>query len=65
MGIFILFLFVALYATDASASLVERTKIELTKGRVWQPLWLAQLPPSADELERYEGLHAAAASGDV
>ncbi len=65
MGKFILLLFVALYATDASASLVSRTKIELTEGRVWQPVWLAQLPPSEDELERYEGLHAAAARGDV
>jgi hypothetical protein len=65
MGKFILLLLVALCATDASAALVARTKIELTEGRVWQPVWLAQLPPSEDELERYEGLHAAAARGDV
>ncbi len=65
MGKFILLLLVALCATDASAALVAPTKIGLPASRVWQPLWLAQLPPSADELERYEGLHAAAARGDV
>ncbi len=62
---FIFLLLVTLCATDASAALVARTKSGLTVSRVGQPLWLAQLPPSEDELGRYEGLHGAAAKGDT
>jgi ankyrin repeat protein len=59
------FLVVALCAYDASAAPVTRSDIEAKKSRVGQYLWLAQLPPGEDVLERYEGLHAAAARGDV
>jgi ankyrin repeat protein len=58
-------LVVALCAYDASAAPVTRSDIEAKESRVGRHLWLAQLPPQEDELERYEGLHAAAARGDV
>ena len=61
----ILILFAALCATDASAALVARTENGIAELRVRQPLWLAQIPPTGDELARYEGLHAAAARGDA
>jgi ankyrin repeat protein len=62
---FIILFVVALCATDASGALVARTKTGLSENRVGQSLRLAQLPPSEEDLERYEGLHAAAARGDV
>ncbi len=58
-------LLVALLAYDASAAPVTRSVIETNENRVMQHLWLAQRPPEADELARYVGLHAAAASGDI
>ena len=62
---FVFLLLVALCATDASAALIARSKIGIMDGRIRQPLQLAQLAPSEDELGRYEGLHAAAAGSDA
>jgi ankyrin repeat protein len=58
-------LLAAIFAYDASAALVMRTDLGAKPSRVRQHLWLVQVPPGEDELNRYKGLHAAAASGDV
>ncbi len=58
-------LLVVLSAYDTAAAPITRSVIGIRESRVGQPLWLAQLPPDAGELERYTGLHAAAAKGDT
>ena len=58
-------LIAALFACDASAAPVTRSVIGTKDSHVRQHPWLAQLPPDEAELERYRGLHAAAASGEI
>jgi ankyrin repeat protein len=58
-------LLVVLSAYDTAAAPVTRSVVGTRESRVGQPLWLAQLPPDAGELERYTGLHAAAAKGEI
>ena len=58
-------LLVVLSAYDTAAAPITRSVVGIRESRVGQQFWLAQLPPDAGELERYTGLHAAAAKGDV
>ena len=63
--IVIALLLVALWAYDAAAAPLPRTDIGTNERGVGNNPRLAQIPPEEDELERYRGLHAAAARGDV
>ena len=58
-------LLAAIVAHDAFAGPVTRSVSGVKESRAGQHLWLAQVPPQENELERYTGLHAAAASGDT
>jgi ankyrin repeat protein len=58
-------LLAALWAYDAAAAPLPRTDIGTNERGVGNNPRLAQIPPEEDELERYQGLHAAAARGDV
>ena len=55
----------ALFANDAYAAGISQSVMEARESLVTRQLQLAQLPPDEDEMERYKGLHAAVARGDV
>ncbi|MEE9590425.1 MAG: ankyrin repeat domain-containing protein, partial [Hyphomicrobiaceae bacterium] len=61
----ILLLLVAFFAYDASAAPTTQFVIGTKESRAGQRLWLVQLSPENGELERYTGLHAAAAKADI
>ncbi len=58
-------LLAALFTHDAFAGPVTRSVSGAQESRAGHHLWLAQVPPQENELQRYTGIHAAAANGDT
>lgn len=58
-------LLVEMFASNSSAVPIFRSSVGANEIGVPKQYWLAQQPPDEIELERYQGLHAAAAKDDI